>query len=298
LVVAEKRQARISVGFFTLAFPLPRVFPPLDLGDQRGLMKTFLPCFSTVMSTVAVLGLLAGAGCTPKPPEHGTAFLVEADLSSLPPSSTPEEVMARTGRILHKRLDKLGVNSFVEPVGTNRLQIKVRRLSDDLQQAARVQLARGGVIEFRLVHEQNESLVRESVVPADYEVKRETRVLPGGEKEALPMLVQKKAAPGCSGRNVDAAYASRDSTGRPQIAFKFDAEGTRAFADLTASNVGRRLAILLDGELYSAPVIRSAITQGNGIIQGSFTDKEAFDLASVLGNPLETPVRVITETSF
>ena len=82
----------------------------------------------------------------------------------------------------------------------------------------------------------------------------------------------------------------------PKIAFKLDSEGASAFAKITQENVGKQMAILLDGELYSAPVIRTPILDGSGEISGgNMTEKEAFDLANVLQNPLEAPVQIIEE---
>jgi SecD/SecF fusion protein len=104
--------------------------------------------------------------------------------------------------------------------------------------------------------------------------------------------------PGCSGRNIRSAYVTRDRMNRPEIGFQFDDEGKKAFADLTATNIGRQLAILVDGEVYSAPVIRSEIRNGSGVIAGNFTDKDAFELAVLLQNPLEVPIKLIEEKSF
>jgi preprotein translocase subunit SecD len=70
------------------------------------------------------------------------------------------------------------------------------------------------------------------------------------------------------------------------------------FADLTSANVGRRLAIVLDGNLYSAPVIRERIPSGQAQITGGFTSEEATDLAIVLrAGALPAPVQVLEERS-
>jgi SecD/SecF fusion protein len=89
-------------------------------------------------------------------------------------------------------------------------------------------------------------------------------------------------------------------TGAPEIEFQMDAEGARLFREITEEyqprgNQEHRLAIVLDGELYSAPRINSVIPSGRGVITGSFDHKEAFELANVLVNPLEAPVKIIEE---
>jgi SecD/SecF fusion protein len=81
------------------------------------------------------------------------------------------------------------------------------------------------------------------------------------------------------------------------VALSFDREGAVIFGRVTAANVGRQLAIVLDGELYSAPVIQDAITGGRAQITGNFSLPEAQELANVLENPLEAPVKVMETRS-
>src|SRR5436190_20337595 len=78
---------------------------------------------------------------------------------------------------------------------------------------------------------------------------------------------------------------------------KFDSEGAKKFGDITAANVGHRFAIVLDGVIQSAPVIRDAIYGGDAIITGKFGEQEARGLASVLENPLQTPASIEEERS-
>jgi len=79
-------------------------------------------------------------------------------------------------------------------------------------------------------------------------------------------------------------------------AFKFDNIGARKFGEATAANVGKRFAIVLDGRIISAPVIRDAILGGSGIISGSFTVASARDLALLLrAGALPAPLTVLEE---
>jgi SecD/SecF fusion protein len=84
-------------------------------------------------------------------------------------------------------------------------------------------------------------------------------------------------------------------TGKPEISFTMDADGALAFEKVTRENVGRRLAIVLDGEVSSAPNINGVIPGGRGQITGNYTEKEAEALANVLQNPLETPVKIASQ---
>ena len=84
--------------------------------------------------------------------------------------------------------------------------------------------------------------------------------------------------------------------GKPEIALKFNRKGAKIFEKVTAKNIKKRLAIVLDGVVYVAPVIQNKIPGGNAVINGSFTMEEAQDLAIVLnaGN-LPAPVKIIEE---
>ncbi len=86
--------------------------------------------------------------------------------------------------------------------------------------------------------------------------------------------------------------------GQPVVNFRFDKAGGRRFGDATTENAGQRMAIVLDGRVISAPVIREPITGGQGIISGSFTVQEATDLALLLrAGALPAPLAIIEERS-
>ena len=84
--------------------------------------------------------------------------------------------------------------------------------------------------------------------------------------------------------------------GSPVVSFKFDTVGGKKFGEVTKENVGSRLAIVLDNEVISAPVIQTAILGGSGIISGNFTVKDANDLALLLrSGALPAPLEVLEE---
>ena len=155
-------------------------------------------------------------------------------------------------------------------------------------------------LEFRLVHEDNDKLVQESmsdprfVEPVGYKklVHEDNR---NGQPVKRTFYV--KVRPEMTGKHVARAFVQYDELGRPYVALSFDPEGAVIFGRVTSANVGRQLAIVLDGELYSAPTIQDAITGGNAQITGSFSLTEAQELANVLENPLEAPVKVIETRS-
>lgn len=96
----------------------------------------------------------------------------------------------------------------------------------------------------------------------------------------------------------DARAAFDQRTGDPIVSFRFDRTGARAFGEITAQNVGRPLAIVLDGKVISAPMVRQAITGGSGEISGGFSVEDSTMLAAQLrAGALPAPLQVIEERS-
>ncbi len=108
------------------------------------------------------------------------------------------------------------------------------------------------------------------------------------------LLVKKKADLGGDRVTESAAYYGNEGW---TVQMRFDSEGAKKFGQITEANVGHRFAIVLDGVIQSAPVIRTAIYGGDAIITGRFTEQEARGLASVLENPLQVPVSIEEERS-
>lgn len=97
---------------------------------------------------------------------------------------------------------------------------------------------------------------------------------------------------------VDARVAFDQQTTMPIISFSLNAEGARIFGDFTGANVGKRLAIVLDGKVYSAPVINERIGGGSGQISGGFSVEEAHDIAIALrSGALLAPVKMLEKRS-
>ena len=116
-----------------------------------------------------------------------------------------------------------------------------------------------------------------------------------GKESALYLL--KKDVP-LTGAALDSARVETagGDYGMPVVAFKFKPEAAAVFANLTGANVGKHMAIVLDDVVYSAPVIKSRISGGSGIIEGQFTPDDARNLAIVLrAGALPAPVNLIEE---
>ena len=83
-----------------------------------------------------------------------------------------------------------------------------------------------------------------------------------------------------------ATVSTNAQMGTRQIDISFTDKGTKRFAEVTRQNIGKRLAIIIGGQIYSAPVIQSEIASGNGQITGSFSEQEARDLAAKMTKTL------------
>ena len=224
--------------------------------------------------------------------QGGTSFLlrlVDETGEGITPTTLDQAI-----EVIRKRVDQFGVS---EPViaaqGRDRILVQIPGL--DTQQLAQTkeQLQRVAKLEFALVHPQSESVLAQvdagqGVLPPGFVIKEYTDVIEGKE-QTLRLLVKQR--PDLTGERVTAANPFYDVQGYG-VAMKLDSEGGKMFGDLTAANVGQRLAIMLDGDVQSAPSIRQPIYGGEAVITGRFSDEEARNLASVLENPLRTPVQI------
>lgn len=99
-------------------------------------------------------------------------------------------------------------------------------------------------------------------------------------------------------KNATAQYSNGQGLGEPEVALQFDDEGTKLFADLTKKNLGKQIAIFLDGQLQIAPTVQSEITNGQAVITGKYTYKEAKDIADRLNQgALPVPLTLVGQQS-
>ena len=136
--------------------------------------------------------------------------------------------------------------------------------------------------------------------PADFMLMEKR--LQDGSKIYLPYFIERKSK--LTGNTLKKAFVTIDEMGNPAISIQFNSKGTKKFAQVTkqyAANSdknrpGRLLAVILDNKLYSAPLLKTPIYNGNAIITGSFTHKEARRLVTVLrAGALPGRVKIIEE---
>lgn len=247
---------------------------------------------------IVAAGSLAAAlnflGCQPKPPEHGVEYLLLLAGSASDATAQP---VAETTKILRDRLTAAGFKPYLQATGTNLIRIKLPPANPDQAGSIKNLIARNASLEFRLVHEENDRMIREGITPAGYEIRKGTRSKGQSEVRAT-FLTRKEPVPGFSGKFISQASVVKDNLGNPQIGIRFAPAAAKTFGELTSTNLGRQIAIVLNGEVLSAPVVRSPILQGSAVLAGSFTEKEALELASMLMAPLPCPVRIVSEQAY
>jgi SecD/SecF fusion protein len=222
----------------------------------------------------------------------GTQFLLELA------GSTGQGTLDQAVEVIRKRVDSVGVaEPVIQPVGQNRIIVQIPGVSEADKASYRRQLERVAKLEFTLVHERSDELVGDGKtkpqIPIDSQLLMLRDRQPNGTVKEFPIVVKRRTE--ISGKSVANAFRSVDQLGRAVVIIEFNPDGRKKFGNLTEQNISRRLAVILDGEVYSAPVIRSAIYGSCEISGGNMSSVEAEELASVLKNPLENPVSIIDE---
>jgi SecD/SecF fusion protein len=245
----------------------------------------------------------------------GTAWVLEMDLSkvqgtngvssgtnSIGRSSAFDEVnrsflVDQAIEVLRRRVDAFGVaEPVIQPAGDNRIEVQLPGLSEADKASARINIQKAAYLEFRMVDPDVSEHLQTGLIPPGYELKFEKVKADDGRTGRSAVIVKTQPELGLTGDAVESARVSHDPmTGRPEVHFSLNSEGAIKFAQITRANVGQRLAIVLDGEVVSAPNINSVIPSGQGTITGTFTEAEAFELATSLENPLKTPLRIVEE---
>ncbi len=226
--------------------------------------------------------------------QGGTAFLVEMDMSKLSDTNDASGALSHAIEVIRKRVDRFGVaEPIIQPAGDNRILIQLPGLSEDDRNRAITNIQKKAYLEFRLAHERTDELVALKEIPPGYELLKRLDRDPKGTQFLQEVVVKKKGEPGLSGDIVKQAIATRGNMGELEIDFMLTPAGAESFAKVTSENKGRRLAIVLDGDLASAPNINEPILTGSGRITGNFDVASARELAGVLENPLRAPLSIV-----
>lgn len=193
--------------------------------------------------------------------------------------------------IVDRRVNETGTREpIIQRQGTNRIVLQVPGLDDPAMLKAL--LGKTAKMNFHLV---NEAAASSTTLPMGtrWAFSDDSTDEGRGQGGKIPIFNQVAL----SGELLTGANASF-SEGQPVVEFQFNALGARKFGEITQANIGKRFAVLLDNKFITAPVIRSAILGGRGIIEGNFTTESANQLAILLrAGALPAPLNVIEERS-
>jgi SecD/SecF fusion protein len=230
----------------------------------------------------------------------GTEFLLEVQ------GNPNKQALDQASSVIRKRLDTLGTREIsIQPEGTSRLRIQIPGLEGPQVAQTRNQISQVAKLTFQLVPTNAQEILDAAAanggkIPFQYA--EDDEILPTLERDAAGkethglQVVERKVA--MSGKHVTHAYRSIEQMGDSVVNLEFDSEGRQQFADITGANVGRQFAIVLDHVVRSAPVIREVMNTGFCRISGgNMTPLECDELASVLQNPLENPIKLLSENS-
>jgi len=197
---------------------------------------------------------------------------------------------------IRNRIDQFGVSEpEITLQGTDRLLIQLPGIKDP-QRAINL-IGRTALLEFKLLDEEGdiEAGLKGKIPEGDILLyQRSVDPKTGGVKK-IPYLLKEKTL--MTGEYLKDARVALDSQfHEPYVALEFDDVGGKLFEQITGANVKKRLAIILDDNVYSAPVIQERIPGGRAQITGRFDTKEASDLAIVLrAGALPAPVKIIEQ---
>ena len=212
---------------------------------------------------------------------------------------------------IRNRIDQFGVaEPTIHRQGTNEIVVQLPGIKDP-KRAIEI-IGKTAQLEFKIVDDssavaaeipasiepgEEENLLKKFAekIPADDEILFEKKVnRETGAVRKIPVLLKKQSA--LTGDLLKEARVSIDSSnfGQPYVSISFNTAGAKLFEEVTAANVKKRLAIILDTSVYSTPVIQERIGGGNAQISGSFSMDEAKDLAIVLkAGALPAPIKML-----
>jgi preprotein translocase subunit SecD len=204
--------------------------------------------------------------------------------------------VAQALETIRNRIDQFGVSEpDIRIQGERRIQVQLPGIKDT--QRAKDLIGKTALLEFKLVDETHDvEAALKGNIPAGSQILYETKEDPATHHiRKIPFLVKKRTS--LTGAYLTDAKVQIDSQyNEPYVSIAFDKKGARLFERITEENVKKRLAIVLDDNIYSAPVIQEKIAGGEARITGSFTTEEARDLAIVLrAGALPAPVQILEE---
>ena len=224
----------------------------------------------------------------------GVSVMLEVDPSAFAGDEEYErrEKLSKAIEILEARVNTYGTSEpIIREVGDNRIEARLAGVSTKENPEVIDILKSPAVLEFREVH----PTARPELDPEPYGYEKMTHTVESrGQVYDASYYVSKY--PVLTGKYVVEANPVQNSVGAYQIALSFNEEGAERFREITTRLApDGQLAIVLDGELHSAPVVVEPILDGNGSITGNYTQREAIETSNILNNPLEFSLTVVNQ---
>ena len=211
---------------------------------------------------------------------------------------------------IRNRIDEFGVaEPLIQRLGRNQIAVQLPGVKDPKR--AKDLIKKTALLEFKLLDESKIALElppqvekgQEEAIRKEFEgrLSEGSEILfenivseDGKESFLLPYLIKKDTA--LTGDVLQDARVTIGEFNEPIVSLTFDSRGAQEFERLTGANVGKRMAIVLDGNVYSAPTINEKIGGGRAVINGTFTTDEANDLAVVLrAGALPAPMKTLQD---
>ncbi|MGE4535859.1 MAG: protein translocase subunit SecD [Desulfovibrio sp.] len=199
-------------------------------------------------------------------------------------------------KTIRNRIDEFGVSEpDIRKQSDNRIQIQLPGLHDP-ERAIKL-IGKTAHLEFKVVDDNADlDKAQKGVLPPGEELSVLRHRNPDGSYLERPIVLRSDAV--MTGEHISDARANFDRNNQAYVALSFTPSGSRQFERVTGENVKKRLAIVLDGKVYSAPTIQEKISGGRASITGHFTTEEARDLAIVLrAGALPAPVSILEQRS-
>ncbi|MBR7119310.1 MAG: protein translocase subunit SecD [Lentisphaeria bacterium] len=202
--------------------------------------------------------------------------------------------------ILRKRLEGQKIfEAEIAPSGKRYVVLRAPVVARDEKLKLLDLIKMSAKLNFRMVHDNNAALVAEYLKsPATFQVPIGYELMSNSDNPAEPVILVNRR-PEMDGKGISMAQATRDEYGQRRIVLRFNSQGAEDFAKVTSNNIGKRMAIVLDGKLYCAPSINSAITGGSAEITGKFSEEEAKTIADALMSgsfPFQIKVNAVFDT--
>ncbi len=227
--------------------------------------------------------------------QAGDQWQISGSLSPMAITQVQENALKQNIQTLHNRINELGVaEPVIQQQGADRIVVQLPGVQDVAK--AKEILGRTATLEIHMVDDSPNATAALQSGKVPFGLVRFT------DRDGRPLLLRRQVI--LTGENLQDAQPGRDQqTQQPTVNLTLDAKGSRIFRDVTRDNIGRRMAIVLfennQGEVVTAPVIRSEIPGGHVQISGSMTPQEAADVSLLLrAGSLAAPMQIIEERTI